>query len=417
MKYNTNPVKGMRDFLPSEARLREHVAAVIAQTYTRHGFARIDTPAVEHIELLQNSEGGENLALIFKILKRGEKLALDTAATNEDDLVDCGLRYDLTLPLARLYANNRAKLPEPFKALQMGTVYRAERPQKGRFRSFTQCDIDIIGEAGAIAELELIHATAEALKALGLTGFTVGVSDRRVLAGLVAALGIDPSLTALIAITVDKADKIGWDAVREELVRQDIAAESAYELIQTLQTLDLTQCEQQGICPEAASGLREVVHAATDLAGGDYTVRFAPTLVRGMGYYTGMVFEITAANLGLSVAGGGRYDGLIGKFCGQSVPAVGFSIGFERIVLLLQEQGFSPPLSTPRIALLYNRTEHNALDVLKAATELRQAGYAVQTIPERTKLGKQLSALEAEGFAGYQQLKHQGRSLLLFQKQ
>jgi histidyl-tRNA synthetase len=401
VKYNTNPVKGMRDFLPGEVRLREYLTAVIAKTYAEHGFLRIETPAVEHIELLQNSEGGENLALIFKILKRGEKLDLTRATENEDELVDSGLRYDLTLPLARFYANNRARLPEPFKALQIGTVYRAERPQRGRFRAFTQCDIDILGEAGELAELELIHATAEALKAIGLRGFTVEVSDRRVLAAVVASLGVDPALTPLVAVSVDKADKIGWEKVIEELSKQGVNPASAAGLVGVLQNLRLDNLAQHGVSPNVAEGLRGVVETAAALAAGEYNVRFAPTLVRGMGYYTGMVFEITTADFGLSVAGGGRYDGLVGKLCGQSVPAVGFSIGFERIVLLLEQQGFAPPVSMQCVAVLYNRETDAAQEVVAAARALRQQGFAVRTLPERAKLGKQLSQLEAEGFAGY----------------
>ncbi|MBT9176960.1 MAG: Histidine--tRNA ligase [Firmicutes bacterium] len=404
MKCNTNPVKGMRDFLPSEVRLREYLTGVIARTYAQHGFQRIETPAVEHIELLQNSEGGENLALIFKILKRGEKLDLTKASQNEDELVDSGLRYDLTLPLARFYANQRARLPEPFKAWQIGTVYRAERPQKGRFRAFTQCDIDILGEASEIAELELIHATAEALKAIGLRGFTVEVSDRRVLAALVAALGLDTALTPLVAVCIDKADKIGWEKVIEELVKQGIDQIAAAGLVGVMQSLSLGNLAEHGVSSSVVEALSGVVETAATFAGGDYNVRFAPTLVRGMGYYTGMVFEITTAELGLSVAGGGRYDGLVGKLCGQSVPAVGFSIGFERIVLLLEQQGFTPPVSIPSVALLYNRGECTAHSVITAAEALRQQGYAVRTLPERAKLGKQLSQLEAEGFAGYYSL-------------
>ncbi|MBT9133477.1 MAG: Histidine--tRNA ligase [Firmicutes bacterium] len=413
MKYNTNPVKGMRDFLPSEVRLREYLTGVIARTYAQHGFQRIETPAVLHIELLQNSEGGENLALIFKILKRGEKLDLAGASQNEDELVDSGLRYDLTLPLARFYANQRAHLPEPFKALQIGTVYRAERPQKGRFRAFTQCDIDILGEAGEIAELELIHATAEALKAIGLRGFTVEVSDRRVLGALVAALGLDIALTPLVAVSIDKADKIGWEKVIEELAKQGVAQTSAAGLVGILQNLSLGNLAEHGVSSSVVEALRGVVEAATTFAGGEYNVRFEPTLVRGMGYYTGMVFEITMAELGLSVAGGGRYDGLVSKLCGQSVPAVGFSIGFERIVLLLEQQGFAPPVSMQCVALLYSREENSALGVLTAAQTLRQQGYAVRTLPERAKLGKQLSQLEAEGFAGYYSLAK--RELVMFE--
>jgi len=403
MECNTNPVKGMRDFLPGEVRLREYLTAVIARTYAQHGFVRIETPAVEHIEFLQNSEGGENLALIFKILKRGEKLDLTKVSQSEDELVDSGLRYDLTVPLARFYANNRARLPEQFKAVQIGTVYRAERPQKGRFRAFTQCDIDILGEASEIAELELIHATAEALKAIGLRGFTVEVSDRRVLASLLAAFGLEPAIMPSVAVCIDKVDKIGWEKVINELVRHGIAQDTAAKLVGVMQSLSLDTLVEHGVSLSVAEALRGVVEAAAALALGEYHVRFAPTLVRGMGYYTGMVFEVTTAGLGLSVAGGGRYDGLVGKLCGQSVPAVGFSIGFERIVLLLEQQGFTPPISMPAVALLYDRGA-GAQHVLTAAQALRAQGLAVRTVPERSKLGKQLSQLEAEGFAGYYSL-------------
>ncbi|MBS3874151.1 MAG: histidine--tRNA ligase [Firmicutes bacterium] len=401
MKINVNPVKGMRDFLPAEVRLREYVKSKITETYEQQGFSLIETPAVENIELLTNSEGGDNLQLIFKILKRGEQLQLGRADLSEESIVDCGLRYDLTLPLSRFYACNKDKLPTPFKAMQIGTVYRAERPQKGRYRAFTQCDIDIIGDASPLAECELIHATAKALQSVHLQDFVVKISDRRLLAAVIASFGFAPEAVPSICLALDKSDKIGWDKVLQELCEGGLEAEQVEQFVSAVRGLSLETVLSYGVPASIYDSLKEVIDTVAKLADGKYQVIFSPTLVRGMGYYTGMVFEIATEGLGLAVAGGGRYDAMIGKWLGTMVPAVGFSIGFERIILLLQERGFVPPSSCARIALLFSQEHDSLYSILAAAEALREAGHKVSTLPARHKLGKQLAQLEAEGYSGY----------------
>lgn len=401
MKVNVNPVKGMRDFLPAEVRLREYVKLKIQETYEQQGFSLIETPAVEHIELLTNSEGGDNLQLIFKIMKRGEQLQLERADISEEALVDCGLRYDLTLPLSRFYANNKEKLPEPFKVIQIGSVYRAERPQRGRYRTFTQCDIDIIGDASPLAECELIHATAKALLSVGTRGFTIKLSDRRILTAVIHKLGFAMSSASGICATLDKADKLGWEGVQQELIAGGLEDDRVSELLAVVRGLSLEALPLYDVPREVSSPLSEVIAVVTKLAQGEYRIEFTPTLVRGMGYYTGMVFEIATEGVGLAVAGGGRYDAMIGKWLGTSVPAVGFSIGFERIILLLQEQNFAPPSLALRIALLYSREQDSPENILTVAETLRSSGYQVNVLPVKSKLGKQLGQLEAQGYRGY----------------
>lgn len=401
MKVNVNPVKGMRDFLPADVRLREYVKSTITAVYEKQGFSLIDTPALENIEMLTNSEGGDNLQLIFKVLKRGEKLQLTKPDLTEDDLADLGLRYDLTLPLTRFYASNKDKLPTPFKAMQIGTVYRAERQQKGRYRAFTQCDIDVISEAGHIAECELIHSTAKALMALEFKSFKVKISDRRILSAVILSAGFAQDNIASICTTLDKADKIGWEQVESEIVASGLEQSKVQSLLNTIRGLNIDSLEDQGVANDISGPLQEVISIVSAQAKGNYEIVFTPTLVRGMGYYTGMVFEIETEGLGLSVAGGGRYDNMIGKWIGTKVPAVGFSIGFERIILLLQERGFTPPQQGKRIAVLYNLEHDSLTQVLELAEQLRDQGYLVSTIPARNKLGKQLDQIESDGFDGY----------------
>ena len=308
------PVNGMKDILPGEMALREYVTGIIRRIYTAYGFSSIETPAVEHIENLLSKQGGDNEKLIFKILKRGEKLHLDTAET-EADVTDSGLRYDLTLPLSRYYANHAGELPAPFKALQMGPVWRADRPQRGRFRQFTQCDIDILGEADCTAEAELILAIADVLSALEFHGFTIRINDRRLLKDTAAEAGFDETDYDSVFITLDKMDKIGRDGVIAELTEKF----SEEKALRYMAAFDRS---------EPGYDLPKIMSLVNALKPEDCHIAFDPTLVRGMSYYTGPIFEISVDEFGSSVGGGGRYDGMIGKFTGQQVPAVGFSIGF-----------------------------------------------------------------------------------------
>jgi len=401
MKANVNPAKGMRDFLPEEVRLRRYLETTISDIYEKQGFSRIETPIVENIEMLTKSEGGENLQLIYKVLKRRDKLRLDVVSLTESELVDLGLRYDLTLPLSRFYANNMAKLPTPFKSLQIGTVFRAERQQRGRYRAFTQCDVDVIGDESPLAECEVVLATTKALLAVGVHDFKVRLSDRRILAAVVCHVGLPEERLGEVAVMLDKADKIGWAAVEEELVKLGLDADETRRFLSILRGLSLDGLSAVGVPSEVVTAIRLVADTVTANSSERYEVVFSPTLVRGMGYYTGMVFEVEEQTLGLSIAGGGRYDRMIGQWLGQDVPAVGFSIGFERVALLLQERGFAPPRVGRSMAYLYCKETDNPSDVLLSAERLRNAGDMVTVLPLQKKLGKQLKGLEAAGYDGY----------------
>ena len=389
---NKKPVNGMRDVLPQEMELRTYVLSVIRDTYRAYGFTEMETPVVESIENLQGKQGGENEKLIFKIMKRGEKLRI-SEAKEENDLADSGLRYDLTLPLSRYYAAHEAELPKPFKALQIGPVFRAERPQKGRFREFYQCDIDILGENTNLAETELILATTEAVSRLGFRGFVIRLNDRRLLRAMAASTGLSEELYDDLFIALDKMDKIGTEGVREEILKLGMTEESADRLL-SLFTASGEGCSVERIRafqemlgayldPQVADGLVEIIETVESAAEGReekaFSLAFDPTLVRGMGYYTGPIFEISTPEFGSSVGGGGRYDEMVGRFLGQPVPACGFSIGFERIIQILLDQGFRVPGANGKMALLLDKRLSGA-EVAKAmrrAEELRKDGVTV----------------------------------------
>ena len=394
----SNPLKGMKDYLPEEMRLRDYVQGKILETYRASGFERISTPMLEDIENLDKSEGGDNLNLIFKVLKRGDKLESALKSGDEAALSDMGLRYDLTLPLSRYYAANRASLPQPFKVIQTDRVFRAERPQKGRMREFVQCDIDILGDESTNAEIELIDVTARALLSIGFEDFTVNINDRRMLRGMLAAMGFEPDSLDSVCITFDKLDKVGPGGVRDELAEKGCPAGAVEALDTFLRSGDFSIERVAALLPDAstADGLMRIMDCVRTLANGRYKIAYAPSLVRGQGYYTGVVFEISCAGFSGAVAGGGRYDGMIGKFIGQQVPAVGFSIGFERICGILLDQGFRVP-AAQKLALLY-LPEANFAEVLEKAARLR-ADYSVTVLPQQKKLGKQLGALEDAGYA------------------
>jgi len=399
VRINTEPPRGMRDILPDEAELRDGTAQTILDVYRRHGFRRIETPALEHIELLTRGEGGENEKLIFKVLKRGEKLDL-ASAVGETDLVDLGLRFDLTVPLARYYAHNHAKLPKPLKAVQIGPVWRAERPQKGRFRQFTQCDIDILGVESEVAEIELILATTAALTALGLEDLTVRINDRRLLTAMARKCGFAPDRYDSLFITLDKRDKIGEARVLEELGREGHPGDAIAQLMIFLSDrgLDLMRSYLKGERDDGAiDALRRLLDVVQTEAAGRFGIVFDPTLVRGMSYYTGPIFEITSARLPSSIAGGGRYDELIGKTLGQKVPATGFSIGFERVVSILLERAGGHRPGRARVALIFDEAA-DLRPVLERARALRDDGYDVSLQIRAKRRGPQLAALEAQGF-------------------
>ena len=402
MKVNAQPVRGTKDFLPVEAELRDFVQQKIADTYKQFGFQKISTPVMEDIERLNKSDGGENLSMIFKILKRGQKLDLNKDNIAEDDLVDSGLRYDLTMPLTRYFANNRQFLNMPFKSIQIDRVFRAERPQKGRLREFYQCDIDIIGDPSQNAEMELIAATTTALTNIGFTQFTLRLNDRRILTDMIKYAGFSDDDVMSVCIIFDKLDKIGLDGVKAELLEKGYDAQVVEKFVQLIDGAD----DEEAALDKAAEivsdvsvveKLRQVIRFAREISYGNFNVVYDKSLVRGMGYYTGMVFEIVSPKFGSSVAGGGRYDNMIGKFLGESVPAVGFSIGFERICSILVDEGFIPPRSSG-VIIAYNQTDDFA-EVVDKAKEFQAMGMRVTLLKRSKKLGKQIDALiESAGF-------------------
>ena len=407
MALKKKPVTGMKDILPAEMAIRDYVIRLIKETYGTFGFSSIETPCVEHIENLSSKQGGENEKLIFKILKRGEKLKLDTAEC-EADLVDGGLRYDLTLPLSRYYSNHANELPSPFKALQMGNVWRADRPQRGRYRQFMQCDIDILGEPTNLAEIELILATTTLLGKLDFKNFTIRINDRRILKAMAAYSGFAPESYDTVFIILDKMDKIGLEGVREELEKEgfDKACVDKYlamfeEITNDVQGVRYVKEKLEGVLdPEYADGLELIMNSVDAVKAADFKIAFDPTLVRGMSYYTGPIFEISMDEFGGSVGGGGRYDEMIGKFTGNNTCACGFSIGFERIIMLLMERGFKVPQTGSKKALLIekNMPAEGMMKVLKQAEEYRKNGSVVTIAVMKKNKKFQKEQLKEEGY-------------------
>lgn len=409
---SVDPPRGMRDLLPEQVSLRDWASGVIQSTYRQFGFSRIETPVLENIKLLRGGEGGENLQLIYEVLKRGEKLdkVLEGSSISRDELSDLGLRFDLTVPLVRYFSANQSNLPHPMKAIQIGSVFRAESPQKGRFRQFTQCDIDIIGLKSELAEVELISATSAALLALGFDNFTILINDRRFLTAVAKWCGFSDERTSSVFIALDKLEKIGLDNVLKELA-EDCDETAAIEKLRAVLTQYL-QLQEQGknsfsdiesvfselLDPEFTAPLKNVISAIDAGSNGRYQIRFDPTLVRGMGYYTGQIFEVKNPGYSGSIAGGGRYDKMVGKFSGREVPACGFSIGFERVIDILTEKGFQPPSEGARIALIVDPDRDKAADILTAANKLRVGENIVSIQAKKKDFKKQLDALLLQGF-------------------
>mgnify|MGYP002796089489 FL=1 len=386
MTLKKKPVTGMNDILPKEMAIRDYVIRLIKETYASFGFTSMETPCVEHIENLCSKQGGDNEKLIFKILKRGEKLKLESAK-EEADLVDSGLRYDLTVPLCRYYSNNANALPAPFKALQMGNVWRADRPQRGRFRQFMQCDIDILGEPSNLAEIELILATTTLLGKLDFKNFTIRINDRRILKAMAAYSGFPEESYDTVFIILDKMDKIGLDGVAKELAEEGFAKETIDKYLElfeqvTPDTKGVEFCKEklgEFLKSEYADGLIEIMNSVDAVKNAQFKVAFDPTLVRGMSYYTGTIFEIAMDEFGGSVGGGGRYDEMIGKFTGNHTCARGCSIGFERIVMLLLERDYQIPGAQEKKAYLIekNMPADKMQQILAKAMEERNNGVCV----------------------------------------
>ncbi len=410
MALSKKPVNGMKDILPAEMEIRDYVTSVIKDTYRSFGFTPIETPCMENIANLSNKQGGENEKLIFKVLKRGEKLNLETAK-EEADVVDFGMRYDLTVPLSRFYANNANDLPSPFKALQIGSVWRADRPQRGRYRQFTQCDIDILGEPSNLAEIELITATTTTIGRLGFKNFEIRINERRILKAMAAYSGFAEEDYDNVFITLDKMDKIGVEGVAEELAKDGYAQESIDKYLGLFKLLEEKKDVAEGVTfladtlgdfldQEVVTNMTEIAVAVNATKNAEFTLVFDPTLVRGMSYYTGTIFEISMPELGAACGGGGRYDKMIGKFTGNDVPACGFSIGFERIILLLMESGFKIPESPKRVAYLVEKKypAEKLVDVMKQAKEARENGQQVLVVRMNKNKKFQKEQLAKEGY-------------------
>ncbi|MBR3837326.1 MAG: histidine--tRNA ligase [Clostridia bacterium] len=408
MGFVKTPVKGMNDFLPVEMALRQKVLRKIRDTYGAYGFREIETPCMEHIENLTSKQGGENEKLIFKVMKRGA--ALGRALEKGDELADSGMRYDLTLPLSRFYAANSATLPAPFKALQIGNVWRADQPQKGRFRQFTQCDIDILGDASIMAEIELIGATGNMLETLlagtGIEGFTIHVNDRRILRAMALSAGFPEESLEEVFIVLDKLDKIGTEGVKTELCQmglEEAAVDSYLALFEGDRESVVAFCaglDDSLLETSVATGLDTILNCVKNSLGATCSLKFDPTLVRGMGYYTGTIFEVKLNEYNFSIAGGGRYDEMIGKFSGQKVPACGFSIGFERIITILRDHPAARDTQSAGIALLLENgaSPEKMQEVFAEAAALRREGKTVTVLPLKKNAKFQIDRLMEDGF-------------------
>ena len=443
MAMKKKPVTGMKDILPREMEIRDYAIGLIKETYKTFGFTSVETPAVEHIENLSSNQGGENEKLIFKVLKRGDKLtsSVRKMIADSDDpefenvlmpdtsgLTDSGLRYDLTLPLSRYYSNNANDLPSPFKALQMGNVWRADRPQRGRYRQFMQCDIDILGEPGIIAEIELILATTTLLGKLDFSNFTIRINDRRILKAMAAYSGFAERDYDTVFIILDKMDKIGLDGVKEELLKEGYAEETVEKYLGLYEKLVGNDAESEAkvsaddkakisieniksiketlgdfLDAEVSENLSTIITSVEGAKAADFGISFDPTLVRGMSYYTGPIFEISMDEYGGSVGGGARYDEMIGKFTGQATPAVGFSIGFERIVMLLLENNFQVPGTGSRKAYLVekNMPAEKMQKIMALAKQERDAGTIVNVSIMKKNKKFQKEKMQEEGYTEF----------------
>lgn len=411
MAMKKKPVTGMKDIMPSEMQIRDYVIGLIKETYKGFGFTPIETPCVEHIENLSSKQGGDNEKLIFKILKRGEKLNLEQAE-QEQDLVDSGLRYDLTVPLSRYYSNHSNELPSPFKALQIGPVWRAERPQKGRFRQFYQCDIDILGEPSCLAEIELITATTTLLGKL-FDHFKIRINDRGVLKAMASYSGFEEADYDKIFIILDKMDKIGLEGVRKELLESGFEPDRVETYLGLFSGMEDTENpvgwlkEKLGdFLPDAtADSLTTIISSVRQTQAIPFEIVLDPTLVRGMSYYTGTIFEIEMPDFGSSVGGGGRYDKMIGKFTGKETCACGFSIGFERIITLLMEHGFQVPGQAEKVAFLIekNMPSDKLCEIMKEAANERNLGKCVLVTTMNKNKKFQKEQLTKEGYESFRE--------------
>ena len=384
MKFSTTPVRGTVDYLPAEMDVRSYAEQIILQTYKQNGFLQIKTPILENLELLTNGDSGDNQKLMFKTIKRGDKLDLSKPNLQENDIVEEGLRYDLTVPLVRFFANNREKLPAPFKAIQIDEAFRAERPQRGRVRQFTQCDIDILGDSSPLCEVELLYSYMVAYTRLGFKNLTIKVNDRRALNEIITAVGFDISKAIEICVSLDKLDKIGFDGVSKELVENGYEQEKVEKLMKIFEGLKNAKTNEEkfellkanGVSAEVVESLKLIIETTMKFKIGDFNVVYDATIIRGQGYYTGTVFEVYDEEFGRALGGGGRYDKMVEKFLGTPVPAVGASIGLYSVVMLMVERKIKT--TSKKLALIYDKNASYE-DIMKAKIELMQKGYDVAT--------------------------------------
>ncbi len=400
MIETTNPVRGTKDYLPKEMALREKIRAIILNTYEKYGFTQIKTPIIENINLLLGSDGGDNLKLIYKILKRGEKLDLNNVK-DENDLVDSGLRYDLTVPLVRFYANNNSKLLPVFKAIQIGDVFRAERPQKGRSRQFCQCDIDIINDASIDAEIEVLYVSAMAMLNLGFKKFKIKINDRRILNSIILFAGFKKEEVNDVSISVDKVDKIGLDGVKNELIEKKYnkaRVENLVRILEDVKNNGLDTLNKYSVSKDVIDNVKNIILAIKELSNNEFEIEFDINIIRGQGYYTATVFEIYVEGFAGACGGGGRYDEMIEKMINRSVPAVGFSLGFERLFLIISEKNMLKK-QTPLLALIYEEND-DFKEVIKYANKL-QKEYNVNALKRRNNFSYQLTNLKENGYNKY----------------
>ena len=393
MANPVNPPRGMRDFLPMEKRKRDSVLDLIRGTYAAHGFQEIETPAMEDLSRLTSGQGGDNEKLAYRVMKRGAEL--EEALAGGAELADLGLRFDLTVPLTRYYATNRAQLPTVFKAIQTGPVWRAERPQKGRYRQFIQCDIDIIGDATPLAEIELLSASLNVLNVLGLTDAVIRVNHRELLVKLLNDLGVAEKDHGSAMITIDKLDKIELAGVVAELTeRQGESVAKAFEA--WFLNVDTT------VVPAELANIFELVEPGR--------LRYDPTLVRGMGYYTGPIFEIDHPSSGSSIGGGGRYDGMVGRWLGADVPAVGISLGFERVVDLVKDEEVED--EQPAIVLvLEDDSQETMINAFAMQRQFWAKGAIVRLEHKPKRLNLLLDSMSANGYDAFAIIKASTKSL------
>lgn len=404
MKKSNEPVRGTKDYLPREMMLREKVKSIILNSYKSFGFMQIGTPALEDIDNLLGSDGGENLKLIFKVLKRGEKLDLTKENLTERDIVDIGLKYDQTVPLVRLYSNNMNHLPSPFKSIQIDSSFRADRPQRGRLRQFTQCDIDILGDPSITAEIDIINTTAKTFENLGFKNFVAKVNDRRILSDIIKSCGFNIESEADICISLDKIDKIGLAGVKDDLTKKDFEEKKVNALIEKLERIlssgnkAFDELVKIGVRKEVVDDLFNVLAAVNSLSTSGFKAVFDISIVRGQNYYTGLVYEFYLEGMNGACAGGGRYDKMIEKMTGKSIPAVGLGLGFEPTCILVQEQGKLGVIE-PAVAVIYKK-EDNIVDVLKRVQEINKKTNA-SAILAKKNLGHQLETLKNNGITHF----------------